>query len=596
MAGECKASTGVNSCCYGRHVRVGVGQARSYLLAWAREAVACKPPVINLVSPLGVGKTHVMNRLRVQAGPKTVTIDDVDTPHGAATALHAIQQSVGERFVVASRTSLRARPGWGSRRMTTLELQPWSGRRIRALAVSWGVTGTPALDAVVALSAGIPLLAEAISRALRAGVDPAVTGALADAAAAAVLDRLRATEMRHPVAKALSVVATVDGADEDLLRMLVTTPPDAFDRLASLSVVHPDVHGMTVAEPFRTVLDLAYQWRHPALRLEVARRGVAFRESQVADAAPPLRARLADQILYLSADRRVHGDVFADVQGDLRVRRAGGHDVDSIMRLARLWASHEGLDSRQADRMVDRWLAAADHGFHVAVDPTDQPVGMVNISPLNATSAPALEPLLQQFTDDILDEGRPGMLGGMLAVEPSSPRAQPLLVRHILHESIVAGRVVVSTPWVPYQQLSARFGLRRLGETRADLYRCGRRSAIYLRSFAPDTVPTWLRRLQGPHFAAPDPAALEATRRSLAMLRSPGTGTTAATRDSVLRALGTLIASNDPVDTEAGQALHGYYVDRVGRHDVVAHRLHLSRATYFRRLEHGIRRVTELLR
>ncbi|HET9874368.1 MAG TPA: hypothetical protein VFQ37_01200 [Mycobacterium sp.] len=575
-------------------MHVKVGQAQSYLAAWIREAVALRPRVINLVGPLGIGKTHVMNWLRGQVVPELSTFDDVDTQSGATTALRAIQQSVGGRFVVASRVSLRAQPGWGSRRMTTLELQPWSGPRIRALAVSLEVTDPPALDAVMALAAGIPLLAKAMSRALRAGVDPAVTGALADAAATVVLDRLR-TETRQPAAEALSVVATVDGADEDLLRLLVTAPPDAFDRLASLSVVRPDVHGLTVAEPFRTILDLAYQWRHPASRLEIARRGMAFREGQIADPAPPLRARLAAQILYLSAHRRVHGDVFAGVQGDLRVRRADGHDADSIMRLARLWAGHEGLDARHAERMVDRWLAAPDHGFHVAVDPTDWPVGLVNISPLNATSAPALEPLLQQFSENILGDGHPGMLGGMLAVEPAFPRAQPLLVRHILHESIIAGRVVVSTPWVPYQQLSARFGLRRLGETRADVYRCGRHSAIYLRSFAPDTLPAWLRRLQGPHLGVPDAQAIETTRRSLARLNSPRAGVTEATRDSVLRALDALIASNDPVDTEAGRALHSYYVDRVGRHDVVAHRLHLSRATYFRRLEHGVRRVTELL-
>lgn len=41
--------------------------------------------------------------------------------------------------------------------------------------------------------------------------------------------------------------------------------------------------------------------------------------------------------------------------------------------------------------------------------------------------------------------------------------------------------------------------------------------------------------------------------------------------------------------------LHTYYVRRAGGHDVVAHRLHLSRATYFRRLEHGLRRVAELI-
>jgi hypothetical protein len=203
--------------------------------------------------------------------------------------------------------------------------------------------------------------------------------------------------------------------------------------------------------------------------------------------------------------------------------------------------------------------------------------------------------LLQQYADAVLAQGRPGMLNGLLSVDPDYPRAQQLLVRQILHESIAAGRVVVSTPWIPYQHLSARFGLRRLGQTRHDIYRCGRSSAVYTRSFAPETLSGWLRRLQGPRPGEPDAHQIAAVRRALAGLGSSRSAPPVAPPTRLRAAIEALLAAADPVDAQAGQVLHAYYVRRAGGHDSVAHRLHLSRATYFRRLEHGLRRIAELI-
>lgn len=40
-------------------------------------------------------------------------------------------------------------------------------------------------------------------------------------------------------------------------------------------------------------------------------------------------------------------------------------------------------------------------------------------------------------------------------------------------------------------------------------------------------------------------------------------------------------------DAEAGRLLFDYYVKRAGAHEVVMQRLHMSRPTYYRRLQHG---------
>lgn len=574
-------------------MRVTGGRARLHLAAWVREVAAgTGARVLNLTGPLGVGKSRLLDPYAPD--PAVTVIDGVDTRDGAAAALRALDAGGG--FLIGSRTPLRARDGWADRAMTTLELVPWSGAQIRALAAASGATGRAELDTVERLSGGVPLLADAVCRALRSGVAPTVTGALAEAAAGVLLDRLR-SEARRPVTGVVPVVATLDGADDDLLRALVHPAPSTFDRLAGLSIVRPDVHGLTVAEPYRSVFDLAYRWRHPAVRSDLAARGAAIRAGQLTSTADPsLRARLADQTLYLSAHPRVRPDLYFDAVPALRVRRAGPDDADTMVELVRHWATEEGLDRQRAERMLATLLSGTDHGFHVAVDPDDRPHGMINITKLDG-AAPALEPLLQQYSDAVLGDDAPGMLTGMLAAAPRHPLSRPMLVRHLLQVAVASGRLVVSTGWMPYQQMSARFGLRRLGDTREDIYRCGRHSAVYTRTFTATTLPAWVRRMQGPRAGEPDARLVALTRDALAGLRSPRRATPdGGPPPAVLRAtIDALAESGDPIDAEAGRVLGLYYAHRAGGHDVVAHRMHMTRSTYFRRLEYGIRRVAEAL-
>lgn len=62
------------------------------------------------------------------------------------------------------------------------------------------------------------------------------------------------------------------------------------------------------------------------------------------------------------------------------------------------------------------------------------------------------------------------------------------------------------------------------------------------------------------------------------------------------REIESLAVAESAVDAEAGQILSQYYLRRRGGHDLLAQRLRLSRATYFRRLEHGCRRLADAIR
>jgi hypothetical protein len=59
--------------------------------------------------------------------------------------------------------------------------------------------------------------------------------------------------------------------------------------------------------------------------------------------------------------------------------------------------------------------------------------------------------------------------------------------------------------------------------------------------------------------------------------------------------IGELASSPGPRDAEAGKLLLDYYVKRVGSHEVIMERLHLSRPTFYRRLQRGFALVAERL-
>jgi hypothetical protein len=86
-------------------------------------------------------------------------------------------------------------------------------------------------------------------------------------------------------------------------------------------------------------------------------------------------------------------------------------------------------------------------------------------------------------------------------------------------------------------------------------------------------------------------------RSPLARLPGVTKGGTAATelRALLVDVIGELAASGAPRDAEAGHLLLDYYVKRVGSHEVIMERLHLSRPTYYRRLHYGFELVGQRL-
>jgi hypothetical protein len=86
-------------------------------------------------------------------------------------------------------------------------------------------------------------------------------------------------------------------------------------------------------------------------------------------------------------------------------------------------------------------------------------------------------------------------------------------------------------------------------------------------------------------------------RSPLALLPGVSRGGSAAgdLRALLVDVIGELTASAAPRDAEAGHLLLDYYVKKVGSHEVIMERLHLSRPTFYRRLQRGFALVAERL-
>jgi hypothetical protein len=74
-----------------------------------------------------------------------------------------------------------------------------------------------------------------------------------------------------------------------------------------------------------------------------------------------------------------------------------------------------------------------------------------------------------------------------------------------------------------------------------------------------------------------------------------GESTAGDLRAALVDVISELAASAQPRDAEAGRLLLDYYVKKVGSHEVIMERLHLSRPTFYRRLQRGFALVAERL-
>lgn len=161
--------------------------------------------------------------------------------------------------------------------------------------------------------------------------------------------------------------------------------------------------------------------------------------------------------------------------------------------------------------------------------------------------------------------------------------------------------LTVSTPNPDYQRLLRGLRFQRHGTTTDDVYRCGRKPEIFSQDFGSAALPDWTERLARTAGMRGDPRPTgQEVARALAdiatparlaespLLSSPRPRTVAELRADLLEAVRRLADSEVREEAEAGWILQHYYLGRPRTHQRLAQQLHISRATYFRRLRHGL--------
>lgn len=592
-------------------------EGRSSALRELTAAVSVHP-LVNLTGPLGIGKTWLAERVKAataidlsrsgsigtlgeriaRAGEGLLVIDSADAPghlDAVRAALDALPRQPS-RLLVISRRPLLTAVSWTHSGAVTLTAAPMPDHAIEERAASAGRTDPGDRSLVRRLAGGVPLLADAACRALHRGVPATSPGAIADRMTAEILQRLE-RELPGRRRHALRWLSTVGAGDEQLM----AAGPELFGSLADLSLVTGGPLGLTVLEPYRAVLELAYQWRKPSAHRTARTRAARYRRDLLTgeqDAGG--RAGLVEQSLFLSGDPVMRSMLFPPAQASGLIEPARPGDADDIGRLMHAWSVSSGFDRRRAERLTERWIHDEISGFHLARDRDGEAVGLATLLSIGAQTADGMEPLLQQHTEELAGPARPGGLF-LGAAYCSEPTAHAQLLRHIITHAVTRDRLVVSTASGDYQRLLHSLRFRPHGNIRDDVYRCGRPPEVYSNDFTSAVLPTWLSRFDP---AAPSEAAatahtsthiagalgrindLQALARS-PLLAFPRTPTAACLRAWLREAVQRLALSDEPADAEAGAVLHAYYLRRGSTHHQVASRLHLSRATYFRRLSRG---------
>ncbi|MEU0492514.1 hypothetical protein ABZ249_25080 [Nocardiopsis sp. NPDC006139] len=577
-------------------------------------------PLVNLVGPLGCGKSSLAARLAplpvvdlespgaadalrsalAEDTARPLVADGADGPAGLA-ALDALRDRApgGRPVLVVSRRSLLSRPGWALSGARVVPFRTLRDEEVRGIAERAQVHDPRALGVVTDLAAGNPFIAEAACRALHGGA-AAEPGAVAVRVAPEILDRLDREAPGRAWADALQDLASVWGGDQETIGV----DGEAFAALAGLSVVYGTEAGLVLSEPFRRVLALARRTRQPSGHRETRGRAAAHRRRMLLEEPPgPRRGRILEGIIALSDEEAVQATLFPGSPEDGLVRPASADDADTVGELMNRWAGHSGLDPRRTDRLVEGWMRTDPDGFLLVHDARGEPVGVSGLLRVEDRTIDSVEPLLQQHTDTLLTRyagaGHSLLLGAAFCPDRGL-HAQ--LLRSILHRVMALGLyLTVSTVNPGYQRLLHALRFRHHGGTVDDVYRCGRGPEVHGQDFGSDAFLEWAERLAAPAADAGGAGALgREVRHALTHIDSPGRlrGTpllalSGAASPADLRArlreeVRALAASGSAEEAEAGRILEHYYLDGVRGHERLAIRLHLSRATYFRRLRYGL--------
>jgi len=623
--------------------------ARQGELSLLADMLADRVPtrVAHVVGLGGIGKSALLReaaRRAANSGVTTVWIDGRTVPPFPSeidAALHSVRSTAAalvvfdsyeliasldshlrelvipelpDTTVVAFASRAEPSPAWFEQGwehvVDTIRLGPLDADDAAALVNAHGVREPELVDAVVREGRGWPLAlvvgAETVPDLVAAGT--ASGAAASDATLAEIADRLLGDEVEPERRRVLGVAALTKVTTPELLADVLGDhdPQESFKWLAGRTFAEPLAEGVAlhalVAEAVRANLRRTDPAGEAGLRRRVAdyvhRRAVAGQQP------------ISTSLQYLVLDQRVRWGFAADVGQRYRIDRVRPGDAEYVGAVLDAVGAGEWWSLTRVffDRTPQTVGVARDPegrlgGYFTAVTPAT--------APPEADADPLLGPWLR-YAREVLGTtsavlwreavdltGEMGEVtsllgaGGIMATGVPNPRYGFLPI----------------TPVVPAAaEFSAALGATHVPEL--DLLGYGMHLECHIVDFGPGGLlgfqRDWVYRETGAAPPSPAPGADLDPVALIRMLRDPAGLATGyewlgrtpsnrldALRERVTRALDVFADTDtDRIDRAVVEAA---YLADAAPHEVIARRLHLSRTTYFRRLQGATERVAEEL-
>jgi hypothetical protein len=507
----------------------------------------------------------------------------------------------------------------------------------RLLLADLGVTDDDAVNSIVDLAGGSPLLLSVAAEVHRSGAmsgasDLEVPGEVARSLIARMSRELRRPDVRE-LLQAASLVRTFD--EELLAAMTGDAATETFDALCDLSVVRVTPAGARVHDVVRQTLSAELRWRAPQ-RYSLLRRRAA--EHLLARRAEDDSGQAVPELLHLVGDTVGPRRFFADATDrGVRLRPAHADDLADLERVCQRgrhnfgWAAGQSLRQLRADFSVAMdWFVLATVGGQVVAYSYSLPLNRETFRAV-ASARGGYFAALPEPERAAIQQAPPGasaafLIAGTVAL-PSHLSAEPALRlatftnRHVRAPSVSRSYVLMPQNSL-FEPTAVSLGMtRRLAGI--TMYKGEPDASEWILDYGEHGFASWVHSsLRLPDHDSPldlvsddvlagqvklaledlyRPASLEQSPLVRLHCIGPGAGRASGLRGLLLGLLEELSHSGQARDREAAALLRSYYVKQAGSHEVVAERLGLPRTTFYRRLRHGLEllatqiRVTEAL-
>lgn len=514
-------------------------------------------------------------------------------------------------------------PAW-SARVRHLRLEPFTPAEAHEYLDRLGIPRDHARDDLLRRAGGLPLALSVGAEALRRGAALHPSGDVdVRPVISARLLRESADEDLNPLLDALAVLLE---ADQSLLQEVAgqPVPASAYRRLADLSFVRKSAGGLTLHAVARDCLHADLCDRAPPRARQLRRRALEALVRRAAEPGAAERRRAVQCLLFLCEDAALRSTLFSgwDAPTTGRAQPEDGSALHEMLA----WYSTTMMgmrDTSDVSALLDTILHRIPESITVWRDAGGQPVAFVAVVPLHRNTIPLLEPHAAALP--YLARCAPAERAALLRRAPaqadtyywvmgagrrdSALESTGYVFRETLAMLAAGARLIANNNNPELEALGVKLGFRERPGPRCRMGGAAVPFGVFELDTRGNAFPRWAARLIDV-LDAPAPAAAafpaaagrapgnDDLKLALRNLRRPRALAQAelAWLAPLLRSALTENPPPPPLTAEQQELLRRAYLQSRTPASELAERLHVSRATYFRRAQEAVQALGEALR